>query len=855
MATDQGLKIAVIGPTQSGKTCLAVGLRSISTSGFTIQPVDEDARRYLADLKVALCSKGAWPEASNLGTNKSLRFDFLKKHKKPIRVEFPEYSGEMLQAERFTDFANKHLRGLDGVVLLVNPGAGAFQPSDRPSDLSVVFEDYVAQYDHVLSFLRDPNNESDKAFVALTITAADRIGGDLKGRLDLFNECVQRLSNTLTSSGFNWKRFDVTVTGHLEDQEKPTLAKGRRNSAAKPFLWILDRLIWQPLWVETLKRVRNVAFAIIGLAALCGIGFGVHAWKAYEEIMGDGKSLEEDIRKCRNGDDLENVAQKFTALQAKSGLFAEKARNIASSLEPRVWNAFKGEIAKKTSDIRANPEEYGSAKDCARVDSLFSSYSPKEDSCKNEWTEMKTCWETNKLEYADRYNDAQMLKIVSEARTKLVGKHGEAAIGTLNSLCDKLKRLKPKRDELIRQKEAMASGVDAWVAKEWREFAVPDFERAAKARATEEATRAFVDRLNAWRPATANGAAAKAELLAYVTNAIPRLHEEWKSGCRERTEAWIGENVCFEKKRTGQGSLWDAYDGFAKEEEKRGNPFVRTRALQAVYEQVEKWIESDIKSFGDLDGDKESYREDVEKAYIRFKKLCREVFRRNVNGIEQKTSWACHFAIDCENDGQLVAAGSCFEQTLKVAKCEGRIDYGAVDAVDNHKDFRNFYKGTDLRTDIEVVRFDSVSDASKIDRYSLKTARQPSLLKEDNHKWIQMELEPFEVRLYAFDVLKMDLFATDMIRVGRDLKCAVTNRSMVACNIALWKTMEFGGELDLENATIVTPGAMLTTRDLTPDACMRIGWSLSGKSMQDYVEEAKKKAEQARLAEQRESAK
>ena len=851
MATDQGLKIAVIGPTQSGKTCLAVGLRSISTSGFTIQPVDEDARRYLDDLKVALCSKGAWPEASNLGTNKSLRFDFLKKHKKPIRVEFPEYSGEMLQADRFTDFANKHLRGLDGVVLLVNPGAGAFQPSDRPSDLSVVFEDYVAQYDHVLSFLRDPNNESDKAFVALTITAADRIGGDLKGRRDLFNECVQRLSNTLTSSGFNWKRFDVTVTGHLEDQEEPKLAKGRRNSAAKPFLWILDRLIWQPLWVATLKRVRNVAFAIIGLAALCGIGFGVYAWKAYEEIFGAGRCLAENIQGCKNCDDLKAVAHEFISLQTRRGLFAEKARNIASSLEPRVWNAFKSEITKKTSDIRANPEERGA--DCTKVDSLFASYSPKEVSCKNEWTEMKTRWDADKLDYQERFTVAQILKRVRLPLEGLAGTHGEKTMESLYSLYLKLDGLKPRLGESIRLKEGLASDIDARVAKEWREFAIPAFECAAKVRVTDEATRAFVDRLNAWRPATANGAAAKAELLAYVTNAIPCLREEWKSGCRERTEAWIGENVCFEKKRTGQGSLWDAYDGFAKEEEKRGNPFVHTRALQAVYKQVEEWIESDVKAFGDLDGDKESYREDVEKAYIRFKKLCIEVFRRNKNGIEQKTSWASHFAIDCEKDGQLNAAGRCFPQTLTVEKCEGRIDYGAKDAADNYKDFRNFYKGTDLRVDIEVARFANDSDAPI--RYSLKTTRQPSLLKEDNHNWIKMELEPFEIRLHAFDVLKMDLFATDMIRVGRDLKCAVTNRSMVACNIALWKTMEFGGELDLKNATIITPGAMLTTRDLTPDACMRIGWRLSGKSMQDYVEEAKKKAELARLAEQRESAK
>ena len=140
MSTDKGLKIAVIGPTQSGKTCLAVGLFSTNTSGFTIQSVDEDGRAYLSDLKIALRPQkdeqgnmrpGVWPEASNLGTDKELRFDFLKKGKDPIRVELPEYSGEMLRSEKFVKWANAHLRGLSGVVLLINPGAEAFQSGDQ----------------------------------------------------------------------------------------------------------------------------------------------------------------------------------------------------------------------------------------------------------------------------------------------------------------------------------------------------------------------------------------------------------------------------------------------------------------------------------------------------------------------------------------------------------------------------------------------------------------------------------------------------------------------------------------------------------------------------------------------------
>ncbi len=40
MSEDDGVKIVVVGPTQSGKTCLAAGLFSISTSDFTIEPAN-----------------------------------------------------------------------------------------------------------------------------------------------------------------------------------------------------------------------------------------------------------------------------------------------------------------------------------------------------------------------------------------------------------------------------------------------------------------------------------------------------------------------------------------------------------------------------------------------------------------------------------------------------------------------------------------------------------------------------------------------------------------------------------------------------------------------------------------------
>ncbi len=528
MNSDKNLKIAVIGPTQSGKTCLAVGLSSTNTRGFDIQPVDEDGRAYLADLKVDLrptrdeqgnLRPGVWPDASNLGTSKPLRFDFLKKGKQAIRVGFPEYSGEMLHPDRFKAFANEHLRGLDGVVLLVNPGAEAFQKGDQR-----IFEDYMAQYEHVLTFLRDPNNESDKAFVAMTVTASDRIRGDLKGKLDSFNECIQRLSNTLGTSGFKWERFNVTITGHLKDQNQPTLASGRRNLASAPFLWLLDELNWRPIREGIFRKVRNVSFMVAGVVTLCGAAYGVYAWNIWKEIDREKAGLEQLIGQEKNKDDLNQITCKLAALQTRTGLFAEKAKSIASDIEPKVWSVFEREVNKEINVIRGNPGKYGGDKDCNRVDSLFAMWQPATPECNGKYAAKKRQWENDKPDYQDQFAVAGMLEDVRTPLDNNVSTHGDAVIKLFYGLYAKLAVAKTIQAESQQQKTNLLSSLDSRVEKEWREFAIPKFGAMAQSNATHEATHAFVALLDEW-PVSTNGLSAKMALMTSVTNSIP----EWRT--------------------------------------------------------------------------------------------------------------------------------------------------------------------------------------------------------------------------------------------------------------------------------------------------------------------------------------
>ncbi len=517
-------KIAVIGPTQSGKTCLAVGLLATNTRDFTIEPVDEDGRSYLAELKSCI-ARGVWPDSTNLGTTKEVRFDFLKRGKDPIRVALPEYAGEILSSdEAFKRFANEHFKDLSGVVLLLNPGAAAFQSNDPE-----LLEDTMRQYSKVLSFLRDENNGSHNAFVALTVTAADRIKGDLKGKLETFNQSIEELSNTLRTSGVRWKRFEVSITGHLKEQGKPELAKGKKNSAAAPFMWLLDQLHWLPRRQEMFKRIRRLALACGALALLVGAWCGVDAWNDLNEnrrIENELKAAIDDCSKRNNPSesDLEAVRSHLVSLRNRTGWFRKQAVASADAIEPLVWNVHEKRIQKEMSAIAENPEEKGC--DCNRVDKIFNAWIPSVPEVATERGELKKKWDENKSVYQDKYAVARMLNDIQKNLVENAQTHGKKKFSLFARLYGKLAAITPEQEKSKALKEEISRELDASAAKEWKSE-VSNFERIASTNATYESTQELVKSLEDWVPVTTNGIAAKAKLFVSVTNSAPNWRKAY----------------------------------------------------------------------------------------------------------------------------------------------------------------------------------------------------------------------------------------------------------------------------------------------------------------------------------------
>ena len=540
-------KIAVIGPTQSGKTCLAVGLFKTSTRGFTIETPDAKCCGDLNELarKFAISE---WPDPTNLGTEENIRFDFCQNGKEPIRVAFLDFAGEKLGVrkqcdrqensdvdnsdpeEQFKRFANANFKNLAGVVLLVNPGSKAFQSGDI-----ALLADTMAQYKRIINYLRDPNSNNKDAFVALTITAADRLKGDLSGNLKTFEDSVEELSNSLRTGGFKWKKFEVSVTGQLKDQARPKLAEKGNNSASKPFLWILRELKWFTLREKIRKNICTASIITAALA-LGTIGWClVDANNEKSEIDGYAQKCLNAVEACEGQSkpkekDLEDARVALGNIQEYQGRWRKAyAAKLTEKLDEDVLRIHKRAIDRAISEIAEKPESEGSISNCSRVDDLFRKYQPLSDETKRAWGESCKEWEVRKSNYQEQYFIAQLLDGVRKPIEKSRDKHGKEFFSLAFGLYGKLAGMSSNKHGIIAIKERLSKVLDDRVAKEWRDYAIPEFNNKAGGVAAQEEVRDFVALLDSWQPATPEGEKSKAELLADVSGRVPMWRTQYET--------------------------------------------------------------------------------------------------------------------------------------------------------------------------------------------------------------------------------------------------------------------------------------------------------------------------------------
>ena len=245
--------LAIIGASGTGKTTLAVGLYATSTESFTVSPVGDETRKYLEIRKTSI-EEGFWPAATNESENFDLR---LRLHASGNQTDivFREYMGERM--ERDPNYIREVIGTPKSAMILFNPGMpGLSKPETRNRMLGNL--KVIAQH------LKD----NGCIAVAFVVTASDRLTADLAAFREDFEVYASEVTNHLTNLGLDWKRFEVTVSGQLDDQNKPKLARGENNTTHEPFLWLLKR-------IRNSKRCKYLLTVVAVVATFLGVSGAV----------------------------------------------------------------------------------------------------------------------------------------------------------------------------------------------------------------------------------------------------------------------------------------------------------------------------------------------------------------------------------------------------------------------------------------------------------------------------------------------------------------------------------------------------------------------------------------------------
>ena len=250
-------QIAIIGATQSGKTTLAAGLAKTSSLEFTVSCKNTETRNYLQP-RIAGISSGHWPDPTN-EKNKDISLEINTPGGRSALISFKEYKGERIDDENYLDLI---VGKPNGALILLNPTMMVEKEGKRgllcdPEKR----EELIGNLKKIIDHLKD----NKCVAIAFVVTACDRLKTDLKDLAEQFGNYAAEVTNYLNTSGMDWKRFDVTITGELADQQKPSIAVGDKNTARDPFVWIMDRVAGRKRMTAA-KRVSGVFGVLLFLA-------------------------------------------------------------------------------------------------------------------------------------------------------------------------------------------------------------------------------------------------------------------------------------------------------------------------------------------------------------------------------------------------------------------------------------------------------------------------------------------------------------------------------------------------------------------------------------------------------------
>lgn len=418
--------LAIIGASGTGKTTLAVGLYATSTESFTVAPDGDETRKYLEIRKTSI-EEGFWPAATNESENFDLRLR-LHASGRQTDIVFREYMGERM--ERDPNYTREVIGTPKSAMILFNPGMpGLSKPETRNRMLGNL--KVIAQHLKVNGCIA----------VAFVVTASDRLTSDLAEFREDFEAYASEVTNHLTNLGLDWKRFEVTVSGQLDDQNKPKLARGENNTTHEPFLWLLKR-IRDSKRRRCLRMFATVVAAFIGVSGVLLGGFVVHSRqalaKAEKAFANTSNALNiayaaHDEAKVRTTLEFltTNSFDKVTAIlpsdQARRNELVKRVNEQSDLWRVRLlkmeFDSNKSKVNTKPSDVQL--EWFGG------FDKKLLTLSPSSKDAVIERDTLTNDWDNSRIELETKCQTAHFRNVVDQERKNLASAKPDAIIEPL----------------------------------------------------------------------------------------------------------------------------------------------------------------------------------------------------------------------------------------------------------------------------------------------------------------------------------------------------------------------------------------------------------------------------------------
>lgn len=315
-------RLVLIGHTGAGKTVFATGLYATQDKDFSVDDPGAKSQTGIHSINTkTIIEEGRWPAATSIGDITRLRFKInYKKYEE--NISFDEYAGERLVMANYDKLI---LGNPDGAFILLNPGGVQWWDVREKNILISDLKYYI----DLLSKMKT------KPPIALVITASDRLESDLKDKAATFEKYINEIVIALERHHCKYKVFKVTVSGKLENQNKPHL---NPLHIKDPFIWMIKHFIAQSR-KKKIKRYLSIGcfFAAV-LAAFAGGEFIREAyknnslksefWSTNSEYKNSNKS-QDSILKYRNSlVELRNKAcgQKHIANIARTGVCSSECK-------------------------------------------------------------------------------------------------------------------------------------------------------------------------------------------------------------------------------------------------------------------------------------------------------------------------------------------------------------------------------------------------------------------------------------------------------------------------------------------------------------------------------------------------